>query len=307
MLLQVRALQVRLGRSFLVRDVSFELRAGQVHALVGESGSGKTSVAKALVGLLPSKAVVQGSMLLEGTELVGLGSKAQAALRGRRVALIPQEALSSLNPVLTVSAQLLETLRVHQPAQATPAAAIALLEAVGLPSPPQVMAAYPHQLSGGMRQRVLVAAALACGPSLLIADEPTTALDAALKTEVLALFRSLARLKNLGILVISHDLDAMERAADSLSVLYAGRVVEQGSVQVLQRPRHPYTQALLQARPGAQGFRAIAGMAPSADDELVGCPFRPRCAQAGAGCEVLPVLEALPGSSHVACVHPVPA
>jgi oligopeptide/dipeptide ABC transporter ATP-binding protein len=299
-LLEVRGLGVTLGGARLVREVDLTCSAGRVHALVGESGSGKSTVARALLGLLPEGAVVTGTASFEGAELFGLPPAARAALRGRRLALVPQEALSSLDPVMSIGAQVQETLRVHQPALATEVQAVALLASVGLPEGPALLRAYPHQLSGGMKQRVLVGLALACGPALLIADEPTTALDAAVRRQVLALLRSLALERGLAVLIITHDLGSVESVADEVSVLYAGSVVEQGGVGLLEHPRHPYTQALLAARPGPGGFKPLRGVAASPAEVIEGCAFAPRCDRATGACRA-----AQPLRDGVACVHPL--
>jgi oligopeptide/dipeptide ABC transporter ATP-binding protein len=293
-LLEVRSLSVTLGPALLVRDVSLCVAAGTVHALIGESGCGKTSAARAMIGLQPEGAVVGGSTLVDGRPP-----------RPGPLTLIPQDAQGALNPVLSVGDQLGEALLVHQGlrGQAHREAAGALLEAVGLGGEgAALLRAFPHQLSGGMRQRVLVAAALAARPLVLIADEPTTALDAALRVQVLELFRALAVGRGLAVLLITHELEAVERACDELSVMYAGRVVEQGATAaVLAAPRHPYTRALLAARPSA-GLHPIDGLAPTPTDRPRGCAFRPRCARALSACVAPPEL-----ALGVACFNPEPA
>jgi oligopeptide/dipeptide ABC transporter ATP-binding protein len=292
-LLEVRSLAVTLGAARLVRDVSLAVASGQVHALIGESGCGKSSTARALLGLSPTGAVVSGTVTVDG-----------AAPRRGLVTMVPQDAQSALNPVMSVGEQLFEALTVHQglTGPAMRDAALVLLGAVGLTEGQALLRAFAHQLSGGMRQRVLIAAALAASPRVLVADEPTAALDAALRAQVLQLFKSLAATRGLAVLLITHELAAVELAASEVSVMYAGTIVEQGAcATVLSRPRHPYTRALLAARPSA-GFHPIEGVAPSATAVVEGCSFRPRCGRAGQGCLVSPPL-----AGGVACVNPEPA
>jgi oligopeptide/dipeptide ABC transporter ATP-binding protein len=287
---EVRGLSVDLSGAKLLDGLSLAIDAGQLHGLVGESGSGKTTAANAMLRLLPAGARLGGSAMVGGLDLIALDDAALERARGRTVAMMPQEPLAALNPVLTVGAHLDETLKVHHalPRRARRRRALALLEEVGLSDPASRMEAYPHQLSGGQRQRVLLAAALACEPTFLIADEPTTALDASMKGVVLALLRRLAETRRLAVLLISHDLTAVREVCRDVSVLYAGRLVEQGPVeQVFATPRHPYTYALLAARPNPRRERAlaaIAGVVPGPKDAVPGCRFHPRCPRAAARC-----------------------
>jgi oligopeptide/dipeptide ABC transporter ATP-binding protein len=287
-MLEVSHLRVAVGAAVLVRDASFAVDASQVHALVGESGSGKTSIARALVGLAPTGAAVTGQVRLNGVDWPRHG-----------VVWVPQDAASALNPAVSVRAHLAESVSVHQGARgaALDAEVESLLASVGFSVDQGLLAKFPHQLSGGMRQRVLLAAALGARPSVVIADEPTTALDAPLRRQVLDELKAMAAARSLGVVLITHDLSGVEHAADQLSVLYAGSIVEQGAcAQLLTRPRHPYTRALLAAR----AFKPIAGMAPSPSDELPGCRFAPRCDRADGRCvSTVPMFD-----GRVACFNP---
>jgi oligopeptide/dipeptide ABC transporter ATP-binding protein len=289
-LLEVRSLWVRLGAAVLVRDVSLEVDAGHVHALIGESGCGKSSLARALLGLQPDGARVSGEVWVDG-----------APARCGPLTLVPQEAQASLNPVLTIGDQVGEVLQVHQGLTGSQrrSRTAALLEAVGLVEARALLGAFPHQLSGGMRQRVLIAAALAASPRVLIADEPTASLDAALRAQVLQLFGSLAATRGLAALLITHELAAVEVAAHEVSVMYAGAIVEQGpAAKVMGSPRHPYTRALLAARPSA-GLHAIDGVAPAPTETIIGCRFQPRCPRVVAACSQVPSLV-----EGLACFNP---
>lgn len=304
----VRDLSVDLGGARLLDRLSLSIGPGQLHGLVGESGSGKTTAANAMLRLLPAGATASGAAVVAGVDLLALDDAALARARGRTIAMMLQEPLAALNPVLTVGAHLVETLAVHHglAGPARRARALALLEEVGLPDPAARLSAYPHQLSGGMRQRVLLAAALACEPKFLVADEPTTALDASLKGVVLALLQRLARSRHLAVLLISHDLHAVREVCGEVTVLYAGRVVEQGGVaDVFARPRHPYTHALLAARPDPSrrggALEAIGGVVPAPADEVPGCRFHPRCPHAQPRCRA----EAPAFDGGVACHFPL--
>ncbi|MDP1829736.1 MAG: ABC transporter ATP-binding protein [Archangium sp.] len=271
----------------LVDDFSIQLEAGRVHAVVGESGSGKTLSALAVLGLLPEGAAVRGSAMRGGVELL----TAPAALRRAGFAMVLQEPLSALNPVLSVGAHLVETLSVHGARGDLRAAALALLAEVGIPSGEERLKMFPHQLSGGQRQRVSIACALAASPQVLIADEPTTALDASMRGVILTLLRRLAADRALAVWLITHDLHAVRGASDEVTVMYAGRVVEHGpTAGVLESPRHPYTVALLASNPaGAKvgvPLPTLAGAVPLAREVIAGCRFHPRCARVVARCRV---------------------
>jgi len=270
--------------------VDFELRAGGTLALVGESGSGKTQTALAVVGLLGPGARTRGSVRFQGRELLGAPEE-QARLRGDRIGLVFQDPMSALNPSLRIGEQLAEVLEVHRGSSRAGAEAEAarMLEAVRIADARARLRSYPHELSGGMRQRVLIAAALMARPQLLIADEPTTALDVTVQAQILALLAELQRAMDMALLLITHDLGVVEQACDHLLVLYAGRSVETGPcAQVLRAPMHPYTQGLLRARPRLHGPvgppQPIPGSPASAARRGAGCAFAPRCAQALARC-----------------------
>ena len=299
-LLEVRDLQVRLaGRGgatlHALRGIDLRLDRGECLALIGESGSGKTLTALAVMGLLPEGARATGRIALDGRELLTLDEDAWCGLRGRRVAMVFQEPLTALNPLQRVLAQVMEPIRLHRlaPDRATARQrALTLLARVGLEE--RQACAYPHQLSGGQRQRALIAMALAAEPELLIADEPTTALDARLRVQVLELLRELVAERGMGLLLISHDLALTARRVDRLLILYGGRVMEQGAAaDLLAHPRHPYTQALWAARPrlGAgrdQPLHPLKGNVPALTQLGDGCPFAPRCPLATARCAAEP-------------------
>ena len=299
-LLEVRDLQVWLaGRGgaslHALRGIDLRLDRGECLALIGESGSGKTLTALAVMGLLPDGARATGRIALDGRELLALDEDDWCGLRGRRVAMVFQEPLTALNPLQRVLAQVMEPIRLHRLAPDRASArqrALALLARVGLEE--RQACAYPHQLSGGQRQRALIAMALAAEPELLIADEPTTALDARLRVQVLELLRELVAERGMGLLLISHDLALTARRVDRLLILYGGRVMEQGAAaDLLAHPRHPYTQALWAARPrlGAgrdQPLHPLKGNVPALAQLGDGCPFAPRCPLATVRCAVEP-------------------
>ncbi|UXH78699.1 ABC transporter ATP-binding protein [Roseateles amylovorans] len=288
-LLRVRDLQVWLPgrggtRLHALRGVDLDLEAGDSLALIGESGSGKTLTALALMGLLPDGAAVSGEIDLQGQSLRSLDEAGWCAVRGRRLAMVFQEPLTALNPLQRVLAQVMEPIRLHGLAPDRDTArqrALSLLDRVGLDE--RQARAYPHELSGGQRQRALIAMALAAEPALLIADEPTTALDARLRLQVLDLLQALVAERGMGLLLISHDLALTARRVRRLGILYGGRLMEQGpAAALLAQPRHPYTQALWAARPrlGAgrdQPLHPLPGNVPALDQLGPGCPFAPRC------------------------------
>ncbi|MGV0985945.1 MAG: ABC transporter ATP-binding protein [Limnohabitans sp.] len=299
-LLDVKDLRVGLptsrGWAQALRGVSFSMAKGQTLGLIGESGCGKSLTVLALMGLLPERAQVSGSMRLNGTELVGMSEPQLCQLRGARMAMIFQEPMTALNPLHPIWRQIAEPLRLHQnmgAAQAK-ARALELLERVQLPRARERLDAYPHQLSGGQRQRVMIAIALACSPDLLIADEPTTALDVTVQKEVLALIQQLVREDGMGLLLISHDLGLMHDQVERVMVMYGGAVVESATTPELFAHRaHPYTQGLFAARPRldlARGTRltTIAGSVPDLVDLPVGCAFADRCPKAAVSCGEAP-------------------
>jgi peptide/nickel transport system ATP-binding protein len=313
-LLQVNDLRVGLptarGWAQALRGVSFSMAKGQTLGLIGESGCGKSLTALALMGLLPERAQVSGSMRLNGTELVGMAESQLCQLRGARMAMIFQEPMTALNPLHPIWQQIAEPLRLHQSmgAAQAKARALALLERVQLPRARERLDAYPHQLSGGQRQRVMISIALACSPDLLIADEPTTALDVTVQKEVLALIQQLVREDGMGLLLISHDLGLMHDQVDRVMVMYGGSVVESAATPELFAQRaHPYTRGLFAARPRlglARGTRltTIAGSVPDLVDLPAGCAFADRCPDAVEACrshapEVLTIAPQLPSDT----------
>jgi oligopeptide/dipeptide ABC transporter ATP-binding protein len=276
----------------VVEGVGLELHEGMTLALVGESGCGKSLVASAIMRLLPPAARIDGGrILLDGTDLAELDEKQLMRIRGNRVSMIFQEPMSALNPVFTVGAQIQEALRLHKTLDRASALdrTVELLAEVGIPDPASRAKSYPHELSGGMRQRVLIAMALACEPSLLIADEPTTALDVTIQAQILDLMHDLQARFGTAILFISHDIGVVSQMADHIAVMYAGRIVELGSAeQVLTTPAHPYTRALLATTPSIDTLQTrlatIPGRVPNPEERDAGCLFRQRCSLAEARC-----------------------
>ncbi len=311
-LLEVTDLRVTLptarGPAEALRGVSFSLARGETLGLIGESGSGKSITALALMGLLPEAARVAGSIRFEGRELATLDEASMCTLRGNRIGMVFQEPMTALNPLHTVGRQIAESLRLHKglSARAARAESLRLLERVQLPQAAQRLDAYPHQLSGGQRQRVVIAIALACGPDLLVADEPTTALDVTIQREVLDLIKELVREDGMGLLLISHDLGVMAQTVQRLLVMYGGTVVESGpTAAVFARLAHPYTRGLFAARPrlGLQrGTRlaTIPGRVPELFDLPAGCPFADRCALVVDACRDGPPPAVTIGRDHEA-------
>jgi peptide/nickel transport system ATP-binding protein len=317
-LLEVSNLHVTLntarGPADALRGVSFRLERGQTLGLIGESGCGKSITALAIMGLLPEGAQVRGSMRFEGHELATLPEADYCQLRGDRIGMVFQEPMTALNPLHTVGRQIAESLRLHRgmAGAASRAEALRLLQRVQLPEAAKRLDAYPHQLSGGQRQRVVIAIALACGPDLLIADEPTTALDVTIQREVLDLIQELVREDGMGLLLISHDLGVMADSVQQLMVMYAGTVVESGpTAAVFERLAHPYTRGLFAARPRLglpRGTRlaTISGRVPELVDMPAGCPFADRCERVLDACRATtpPVVEV--GAGHWARCLRVP-
>jgi oligopeptide/dipeptide ABC transporter ATP-binding protein len=290
-----------------VDGVSFSLQRGETLALVGESGSGKTLTGLSLLRLMPPGGAIDpvSSILLDGRPLLALEPEPLRQLRGKRIAMVFQDPMSSLNPVLTVGDQIAETIRAHLPASKKEARdrAEALLAEVGIPDPAHRFGSYPHQLSGGMRQRVMIAIALSAEPELLIADEPTSALDVTVQAQILELLDRLRAAHGMAILLITHDLGIVAGRADRVAVIYAGRIVEQApTAQLFARPAHPYTRGLFASIPRLTGPRQqlmpIPGMVPSPADWPTGCRFRSRCPQAMAQCVNEPP-ERTVGPGHV--------
>jgi len=302
MLLEVRDLathfSTRAGVVKAVDGVSFSVAAGEIVGLVGESGSGKSVTGFSLLGLidLPGR-IVSGSIKLDGQELIGLSPADMRELRGRRIAMVFQDPATTLNPVLTIGRQMRLALAAHQRLsdRAADDRAAEVLTQVGIPDARQRLAAYPHQFSGGMRQRVAIAIALLNHPALIVCDEPTTALDVSIQAQVLAEMKSLARTLGTAMIWISHDLATVSSLASRILVMYAGRIIESGPVNaVLREPRHPYTRGLLDSLPATatrgEDLRQIPGTTPSLLRLPPGCAFGPRCPRAGAACGTAPVV-----------------
>jgi peptide/nickel transport system ATP-binding protein len=305
----------RSGVAKAVNGVSFSLSRGEVMGLVGESGSGKSVTGFSILGLVdPPGRIVGGDIRLNGRSIVGLPEDQIREIRGRSIAMVFQDPMMTLNPVVRVGRQMTEAIRAHE--RTTPAAARAkardALASVGIPSPEERLDAYPHQFSGGMRQRVAIAIALLHSPDVVIADEPTTALDVTIQSQILALVQQLTRRMGTALLWISHDLAVVASLSDRIAVMYAGRIVEQGeTASVLAHPRHPYTNGLLNSIPNrnrrGMPLVQIAGMAPSLLDLPKGCSFRTRCDRAVEGCasEIGETME--PGGRTYRCIRPLGA
>jgi oligopeptide/dipeptide ABC transporter ATP-binding protein len=312
-LLEVRDLSVAFpgaeGPRRAVAGISYDLDAGHTLGVVGESGCGKTMTALALIGLVPAPGMVSGSIRFAGREIVGQPPAAWRALRGDRVAIVFQEPMTALNPVIPVGHQIAEALVLHRDLgwKAAAERAVALLDAVGIPSPRLRAAAYPHQLSGGMRQRAMIAIALTCEPQLLIADEPTTALDVTIQAQILDLLLELRERSGMAMQFISHNLAVVSAVADDILVMYAGHIVEQAPAAALfATPRHPYTQGLIATLPDPDRRAARLPVIPGGSGERAvaapGCRFAPRCARADADCRnAEPALEAVVPGHRVAC------
>ena len=307
MILQVTDLRVSFrteqGLVRVLDGVSFDVAEGEVLGIVGESGSGKTMTVLAVMGLITDpNAVIQGSIKFRGRELVGLRAKDMRQLRGREIAMIFQDPMTALTPVYTIGWQIAEQILTHQKVSKKAAwdRAIDLLAEVGIPKPEEAVHRYPHQLSGGMRQRAVITMALTCNPALLVADEPTTALDVTVQAQILDLLRKLQQTHGSAIVFITHDLGVMAELADRIMVMYAGRIVERASRDALfADPQHPYTVALLNSIPPLEGARphrlpTIAGAPPSLLNLPQGCAFGPRCPRKFAACEVRPTLTLPP-------------
>jgi peptide/nickel transport system ATP-binding protein len=312
-LLEVKNLRVafttRRGTLVAIDDVSFTIAPGEVLGVVGESGAGKSVTGAAIIGLIePPGRIAGGEILLEGARIDNLPPEAMRQVRGRKIGAVFQDPLTSLNPLYTVGRQIEETIRTHLAldARAARARAIELLEATGIPAAAQRIDHYPHQFSGGMRQRVVIALALAARPQLVVADEPTTALDVSIQAQIISLLKRLCREQGTAVMLVTHDMGVIAETADRVAVMYAGRIAEIGPVaDVIHRPRHPYTVGLMGSIPSIGGHRAelaqIDGAMPRLNAIPRGCAFNPRCAQAIDRCrsdrpELMPA-----GASLAAC------
>ena len=305
--LEVRDLHVRFGAVEILRGVSLDLEAGQTLGVVGESGCGKSQTGFAIMGMLqrPGR-IVQGSIKLDGQELVGLSERKMQEIRGEGIALVMQDPFTSLNPMMRVGEQIAEALRLHRGMNGSQAAkgAVEMLEKVGVPAPEASARKYPHQMSGGQRQRVVIGIAFACQPKVLIADEPTTALDVTLQAQILRLLRELQETTGVAVMLVSHDIGAIAAVSQRIAVFYAGRVVEIGpATKVLREAAMPYTRALLNALPraGMTSLEAIGGQPPDFSALPKGCAFGPRCPLRFAKCDEEPGLLAVEAGHAAAC------
>ena len=316
-LLELRDLTVDLCRSEgdlrLIQGVNLALRPGEVMGVVGESGSGKSVTMRAVLGLLPRQMRVTGSARFSGREVLGLPPRALQALRGARIGIIFQDPMTALNPVMTIGAQIVEAIRIHDRKMTGRAAAeraLALLDLVAIPMPVRRMTQYPHEFSGGMRQRVAIAMSMANNPDLLIADEPTTALDVTVQAQIMDVLRRLRDERGVGIILITHDLGLVAGIADHVVVMYAGRVVERADVQtIFAESRHPYTRGLLASLPKldeqSERLYSIGGAPPALTRRPMGCAFHPRCDEANGPCHIgEPPLRPVDGDpAHLSACH----
>ncbi len=318
-ILEVRDLAVEFavddGKIKVLDGVSFQVAPGQTLGVVGESGCGKSVTSLAIMGLLPKPhgQVVAGSIRFQGEELLSLAPDQMYKVRGNRISMIFQEPMTALNPVQTVGDQLMEVFRLHRPDYSKAQrreAAIAMLQKVGIPEPAQRFAVYPHNLSGGMRQRVMIAMALACEPALLICDEPTTALDVTIQAQILELMKALQAQTGMAIIFITHDLGVVAELCDEVVVMYAGRAVEQADVfELFDHPRHPYTHGLMSSIPRLEDepkslLKTIKGQVPALHEMPAGCRFSNRCPHATEICvSAIPATEQLAERHGVACHH----
>ena len=296
-----------------VNGVSFDLHEGETLGLVGESGSGKSVTCRSLLRLVPEPGqIIGGSIEFDGQDMLALSPRALRAVRGAQIAMIFQDPMSSLNPVFTVGSQIIEPLRQHRGMSSREAhrEAVDLLDRVGIASPSERLRAYPHELSGGMRQRAMIAVAISCRPKLLLADEPTTALDVTIQDQILSLLLELQAEERMAIVLVSHDLGVIAQTCDRVAVMYAGYVVEEAATpDLFATPKHPYTAALLDALPelaqqrGDQRLVAIKGQPPDLGDMPPGCPFAPRCAHARPACAEVS-MELLPAGDRHATACP---
>jgi len=314
-LVDLRNLRVAFDGAEVLHGINLDVKRGEALGLVGESGCGKSVTWLASLGLLPGKASVTGSVRLDGRELCGAPRTDLEKVRGSRIAMIFQDPSSSLNPVIRIGRQITEALAIHRAlkGEAARAEALRLLELVGIPDPARRLEQYSHEFSGGQCQRLMIAMALAGNPDLLIADEPTTALDATIQAQILDLLNQLRAETGMAVVFISHDLGAVSQVCDRICVMYAGRIVEEGSVeQLFSSPRHPYTRGLFDAIPSIDGPRRrltpIQGTVPAPGNMPKGCAFSPRCGSAGPACQTEPPpLVAIGSGRQLACHNPIDA
>jgi dipeptide transport system ATP-binding protein len=306
------AFETRRGLVHVIQDMSFELKRGRTLGIVGESGSGKSVSSLAVMGLLPPTARIgSGRVMFDGRDLLKASEGEMQSLRGGKLAMIFQDPMTSLNPSFTVGFQIEEALKTHGVKGDLREKAVELMAQVGIPDPALRLTSYPHQLSGGMSQRVMIAMAIACSPDLLIADEPTTALDVTIQAQILALLKKIQKERGMGLILITHDIGVVAQMADDIVVMYAGHVMESGPKDdVIRRPKHPYTQALLESLPGSHGlaeFRSrlptIPGLVPDLLARPSGCQLSPRCPYVIEKCKAaVPPLRQV-GPNSVRCIR----
>ncbi|HVK60913.1 MAG TPA: ABC transporter ATP-binding protein [Bdellovibrionales bacterium] len=305
------AFETRRGLVNVIEDLSFELHRGRTLGIVGESGSGKSVTSLAIMGLLPPTARPAGKVLFDGKDLLKSSEGEMQKLRGGRLSMIFQDPMTSLNPSFTVGFQIEEALRTHGVKGNLQEKAADLLKQVGIPDPALRLSSYPHQLSGGMSQRVMIAMSIACSPDLLIADEPTTALDVTIQAQILALLKQIQVERKMGLILITHDIGVVAQMADDILVMYAGHVMEAGpKEEVIRRPKHPYTQALLASLPGSHSlgeFRSrlptIPGLVPDLLHRPPGCQLNPRCPYVIDTCKQAVPEARMIGATRVRCIR----
>ena len=312
-LLKVKGLDISFGSINnpvkVVSCLNFEIKEAEVFGLVGESGCGKSLTALSIMGILPRNAFAEGEIIFKGNNLLTLNHESMRRLRGKEISMVFQEPMTSLNPVLTIGYQVAEVFLTHMniSKRDAMAAAVELLRAVKIPSPEIRIKEYPHQMSGGMRQRVMIAMAIACRPSLLIADEPTTALDVTIQAQILDLLRSLRQERNMAMLLITHDLGVIAENAERAAVMYAGSIVEISQVfNLLKTPKHPYTIGLLESLPKTKGIplKPIAGSVPKPDELPPGCKFSDRCPYMTPSCQKEePALREIASGQFARCIR----
>lgn len=311
-ILQVKNLStdftIKKQKAAALRNVSVELNRGETLVVLGESGSGKSTLMKAVLKILPNNAEITGSAIYNGEDLISMSVKELRNIRGNKISMIFQNSLSALDPMYKIGKQIEETILAHMDVSKKEASsmAIELLSKVGIPSPAERAKAYPHEMSGGMRQRAVIAMALACGPDILLADEPTTALDVTIQKQILNLFKSIQKENQMALMLVTHDIGVAAQVADKIVVMYGGIIVESGTAEdVLLDPINPYTKALLASMPQkghSEKLSAIPGQPPMITKMPVGCPFSDRCAFAKDICrKELPVLQPVSGTHSSAC------
>lgn len=311
MLLEVKNLKVKFkDEIYAVEDISFSLKKKDILALVGESGSGKSLTALAIMGLLPSNAVIEGKVILNGVNLLALNEKALSKIRGKEMSMIFQEPMKALNPLMTIESQIGEVIKEHEKLSnnTIKTMVLELLEKVKIPKPIDVLKKYPHELSGGMRQRVMIAMAIALKPKVLIADEPTTALDVTVQNEILELLKEINENMGMGIIFITHDLDVVSEIANRVNVMYLGKIVEAAEVvEFFDNSYHPYSKGLIYSRPDnikeSNRLHSIKGVVPDINNRPKGCGFNTRCTECIEICKNESPKEVIFGENHRVLCH----